>query len=125
MYIPNVNSILAAGLALTGMPELIKGRTFFPLPYLLSLSLPFFPRPSLYLIHSMLPMSRDGSFQGVAGMRHLYDGGLASFILSTGYGGLIDLLATSHFLLLLPASGPTAPSFLQPAIAQVMAEELT
>ena len=45
MYIPNVNSILAAGLALTGGSGLMKKRTFFPsfllfLPFSLPAFLP-------------------------------------------------------------------------------------
>ena len=43
MYIPSVNSIMAAGLALTGMPEMLKGRKSISpscIPLLLSLAYP-------------------------------------------------------------------------------------
>ena len=62
MYIPNVNSILAAGLALTGGSGLMKKRTFFsvllppslpPLPLLLFLLLPL---PDAFLVFPLLSL---------------------------------------------------------------------
>jgi len=44
MYIPSVNSIMAAGLALTGMPEMLKGRTLVSPSYRSSVT-PFLAYP--------------------------------------------------------------------------------
>jgi len=68
MYIPNVNSILAAGLALTGGSGLMKKRTFNFHSLCLCLSLPPLPFPSLTSSLSLFVTT-----ESLGGIRYKWD----------------------------------------------------